>query len=129
MTPIVYVEIPVADMARARRFYERVFDVQLEIQDIDGNEMALFPHAEGQPGASVALARGASYAPGAAGARVYFGVADVRETLRRAVSEGGQPPYPVTEVPGYGRVAEFLDTEGNCIALFAPSGPPSTDAA
>jgi predicted enzyme related to lactoylglutathione lyase len=81
MNPVVYFEIPVANMERARLFYEHVFRVSLEVRDIDGNEMALFPHAEGQPGASGALARGSSYIPGKAGARVYFGVADIAQTL------------------------------------------------
>jgi predicted enzyme related to lactoylglutathione lyase len=106
-------------MERARSFYERVFKVELEVREIDGNEMALFPHTEGQPGASGALARGSSYIPGKSGARVYFGVANVAETLELALSEGAEVNYPVTEVPEYGWVAEFIDTEGNCVALFA----------
>jgi predicted enzyme related to lactoylglutathione lyase len=114
MNPLVYFEIPVADMKRACLFYERVFEVSLELREIDGNEMALFPHAEGAPGASGALARGESYVPGKAGARIYFGVSDVAATLHLAVSAGGAVNYPVTEVPGYGVVAEFIDTEGNC---------------
>ena len=119
MNPVVYFEIPVADIKRACLFYERVFEVSLELREIDGNEMALFPHAEGAPGASGALARGESYVPGKAGARIYFGVSDVAATLHRAVLTGGAVNYPVTEVPGYGVVAEFIDTEGNCVALFA----------
>lgn len=119
MNPVVYFEIPVSDMQRARVFYESVFRLSLEVKQIDGNEMALFPHADGQPGASGALARGASYVPGKAGARVYFGVADVAETLQLAVSEGGRVNYPMTEVPEYGWVAEVIDPEGNCVALFA----------
>jgi len=122
MNPVVYFEIPVSDMPRARRFYESVFKVSLELQEIDGNEMALFPHTDGKPGASGALARGSSYVPGKAGARLYFGVSDVAAALQLAVSEGGEVNYPVTEVPGYGWVAEFIDLEGNCIALFASHG-------
>jgi predicted enzyme related to lactoylglutathione lyase len=50
MNPLVYFEIPVADMKRARLFYERVFAVSLELREIDGNGMALFPHADGAGG-------------------------------------------------------------------------------
>jgi len=125
MNPVVYFEIPVANMERARLFYEHVFRVSLEVLDIDGNEMALFPHAEGQPGASGALARGSSYIPGKAGARVYFGVADIAQTLQLAVSAGAQLNYPLTEVPEYGWVAEFIDLEGNCIALYSSQAPSS----
>jgi predicted enzyme related to lactoylglutathione lyase len=128
MNPVVYFEIPVSNMERACLFYEGVFKVSLEVREIDGNEMALFPYVDGQPGASGALARGSSYVPGKAGARIYFGVADVAETLALAVSAGGQVNYPVTQVPEYGWVAEFLDVEGNCIALYSTQ-PPSTGTA
>ena len=54
MNPLVYFEIPVADMSRARMFYERVFAVSLELREIDGNEMALFPHTDVAAGRSLA---------------------------------------------------------------------------
>jgi uncharacterized protein len=119
MNPVSYFEIPVLDMSRARRFYEQVFEVELETVGIDGNEMAMFPHAEGQPGASGALACGPSYIPGKSGARIYFSVDDIDQKLQLALRVGAEENYPVTEVPGYGWVAEFVDTEGNCIALYA----------
>lgn len=128
MNPVVYFEIPVSDMQRACAFYQRVFKVSLEVREVDGNEMALFPFDDGQPGASGALARGSSYVPGKAGARVYFGVDDIVETLRLAVAAGAEVNYPVTEVPEYGWVAEFIDVEGNCIALYARQAPSSSAA-
>ena len=119
MNPVTYFEIPVASMSRAQRFYERVFDTQLDLTEIDGNQMALFAYAEGQPGASGALACGPSYEPGKSGIRIYFSVKHIDATLALALQEGAELNYPITEVPGYGWVAEFLDTEGNCIALHA----------
>ena len=119
MNLVSYFEIPVASMPRAQRFYERVFAAELQLAEIDGNQMALFPFADGQPGASGALAYGPSYVPGKSGVRIYFSVEHIDDTLARALSEGAEANYPVTEVPGYGWVAEFIDTEGNCIALYA----------
>jgi len=128
MNPVVYFEIPVSDLRRACGFYERVFKLSLTLREIDGNEMALFPHHDGKPGAAGALARGPSYVPASSGARVYFGVENIVETLAIAVSAGGQVTYPVTEVAEYGWVAEFLDTEGNCVALYSHQTPPPTAA-
>ena len=119
MNPVRYFEIPVASMPRAQRFYERVLETELELAEIDGNQMALFPFAEGQPGASGALACGPSYAPGKSGARIYFSVEHIDKTLALAIHKGAEANYPVTEVPGFGWVAEFIDTEGNCVALHA----------
>jgi hypothetical protein len=55
--------------------------------------------------------------PGPSGARLYFEVDDIDATLAAAVGVGAQPHDPITEVSGYGWVAEFLDLDGNCIAL------------
>ncbi|MCU7371908.1 hypothetical protein PEC18_13835 [Paucibacter sp. O1-1] len=68
-----YFEIPVLDLDRAVAFYEKVFAIELQRTRIDGNEMALFPWQDDAPGASGALAKGDSYMPGRAGARIYFG--------------------------------------------------------
>jgi len=119
VNPVSYFEIPVLDMKRAKGFYERVFRITLELADIDGNQMALFPFAEGAPGASGALAKGESYVPSKAGPRIYFSVEDLDATLSAALAAGALLNYPITEVPGYGWVAEFVDSEGNCIALHS----------
>jgi len=60
------------------------------------------------------------YIPGRQGARVYFRTASIADSLARVVAAGGRQLYPETAVPGLGWVAEFEDSEGNCIALFTP---------
>jgi predicted enzyme related to lactoylglutathione lyase len=115
--PVFYFEIPVRDMDRAISFYSKTFGVTLERQDIDGNEMALFPYQPGGEGATGALAKGDSYKPSLKGARVYFSTQDIDSTLRKAISLGGKLIYPKTDTGDYGFVAEFEDSEGNCIAL------------
>lgn len=122
--PVCYFEIPVSDLDRACAFYGKVFGVDFERVEIDGNAMALFPHDPTGSGASGALARGESYSPGRQGVRIYFRVENVAATLALAVAAGGRELYPPTRVPGYGTVAEFADSEGNCIALFTPEEQP-----
>jgi len=119
MNPVSYFEIPVTDLDRAVDFYTAVFGHAFERMNIDGNDMALFPNAEGAPGVSGALAKGDSYVPGTAGARVYFSVTDIPAVLARAVAAGGRVLYPETAVGNIASVAEIQDSEGNCIALYA----------
>lgn len=114
---VSYFEIPVSDLDRAARFYESVFGVALERAEIDGNQMANFPFDESAPGITGALAKGDSYVPGRQGARVYFSVTSIDATLARAISAGGRVLYPKTSIGELGHVAEFEDSEGNCIAL------------
>lgn len=66
-----------------------------------------------------ALAKGSSYVPGKQGARIYFSTADIEETLRKTVAAGGKLLYPKTSIGELGWVAEFEDSEGNCIALHS----------
>lgn len=117
MNFVSYFEIPVANLDRAIRFYEAVFGYTLERTHVDGNSMAFFPYAESLPGASGALAQGKSYVPGKSGARIYFDVADIQATLKKAVAAGGAVLYPETTVGAFGSVAEVEDSEGNCIGL------------
>lgn len=119
LNPIATVEIPVAEMERAVRFYTAVFGHELERQTIDGYDMALFP-AGGGEGASAALAKGDAYRPSREGAIVYFRVADIRATVARAEAAGGALLYPVKDVGEYGLVGEIADSEGNRIALSQP---------
>ncbi len=120
MNPVIYFEIPVADLERAIAFYGAVFGPTFERADVDGNAMAFFPYAPDRPGASGALAQGDSYTPGHACARLYFTMQDIRATPDKAVAAGGRVLYPPTLVDVFGEVAEIEDCEGNCVALQAP---------
>lgn len=115
--PVFYFEIPVRDMDRALAFYSKTFGVTFERQNIDGNEMALFPYQIGGEGATGALAKGESYEPSLKGTRVYFSTSDIDATLQNAITAGGKLIYPKTDTGDYGFVAELEDSEGNCIAL------------
>ena len=114
---VSYFEIPVLEMSRAIAFYSSTFGLTFERTRIDGNEMALFPSEPMQEGATGALAKGDSYTPSRHGARLYFSISDIDDTIRRAVDAGGKLIYPKTDTGDYGFVAEFEDSEGNCIAL------------
>ena len=115
--PVVYFEIPVTDIDRAITFYKAVFHFDFDKENIDNNEMALFPFVNEHSGISGALAKGEIYKPTKDGVLIYFNTENIDETLKLASSSGGQILYPKTD-NGIGLVAEFEDTEGNRIALY-----------
>lgn len=119
MNPIAYVEIPVTDMDRAIAFYQAVFQLELERQEIDGYAMALFPAGDGR-GATAALAKGDVYVPSRTGPILYFRTASIDATLARALASSATILYPKKDVGEFGFVAEFADSEGNRIALTQP---------
>jgi predicted enzyme related to lactoylglutathione lyase len=115
--PVVYFEIPVTNMPRAIAFYKAVFNFTFEVENIDNNEMALFPFTETSSGISGALAKGEIYKPTKDGVLIYFKTENIEHTLQLATDNGAKILYPETN-NGIGLVAEFEDTEGNRIALF-----------
>lgn len=117
--PVGYFEIPVNDLDRAIHFYEKVFGYELEKIAVDGNEMAWFPIHQDAPGISGALAKGDSYMPSTKGSRLYFNTDNIEEILSKVNAHGGKTVYPKTSIGELGWVAEFEDSEGNCIALYS----------
>ena len=118
--PVFYFEIPVTNMNRAVTFYEELMDLKLDRQIVDGYEMALFPFADGAPGATGALAKGDVYKPSKDGAIIYFQVRDIKSTVEKAQKLGRPILYPIKDIGEAGFVAEIEDTEGNRLALNQP---------
>jgi len=112
-------EIPVTDLDRAAKFYEKVFDEKLTREDMGGMKMAMFPFTQDAPGAPGALVKGETYEPSHAGTVVYFSVEDIDEVLRRITAQGGKTLMPKTSIGQYGFIAQYEDTEGNRLALHA----------
>ena len=99
---MTYFEIPVTDMDRAVRFYTSVFGVSLPRETVDGYDMALFPPAEDEAGASGALAKGDVYVPSKTGAILYFHVASIDDVLTRAAAAGAGILYPKKDIGDLG---------------------------
>ena len=112
-------EIAVTDFERARNFYQTVFDIEMNVTEMQGYKMAFFPNEEG--GVSGAICYGEGYIPSGAGALLYLNAnPDVNLVLDRTVQAGGKIIVPKTligEDAGY--YAFIVDTEGNRLALHS----------
>jgi len=117
--PVVWFEIPVADMDRAKAFYGAVFDVKLDVTEMGDSVMAWFPMDQNTPGAAGALIKDEEYVPSTEGALVYFGVESIEEALKNVVSNGGEQLLAKTSIGEHGFIGRFLDTEGNQVALHS----------
>lgn len=114
-------EVPVLDMDRAKKFYDTVFGIEIQVQDFGGTLMGWFPWAEGKTGASGSLIQNESYKPSHTdGVLVYFASQDVQNELDRIEDAGGKIVKPKTQIsPEVGYMGVFLDTEGNRVALHS----------
>ncbi|NER11962.1 VOC family protein [Leptobacterium flavescens] len=115
-------EIPVTDMDRAKKFYEEVFNIEVNVQDFGGLLMGWFPFAEDKPGASGSLVKHEeSYQPSdTKGVLVYFASTDLAVELERVVKAGGRVIQEKTQISeDIGYMGLFIDSEGNRIALHS----------
>lgn len=119
MNPIVWFEIPVGDMPRAKSFYEKVFQLEITEQPMGEAQMGMFPWEQGKDGASGALIAHKEYTPSHSGTLVYFGSEDIDGTLERVIQNGGKVLMPKFDIGEYGFCGTFEDTEGNRVALHS----------
>ncbi|HEV3221269.1 MAG TPA: VOC family protein [Puia sp.] len=124
---ISWFEIPTADINRAQKFYESIFDIRMAPLDMPQLQMRLFPLTDMMNGIGGALCNsGGFYIPSEdKGPLIYLNAnPDVQIILDRIESAGGRITVPKTQIsPEYGYMAVFIDTEGNRIALHSvPQG-------
>jgi uncharacterized protein len=119
MNPVNWFEIPVVDMTRAKLFYERVFDLQISMNQMGQLEMGFIPMDDNAYGAAGSLVKGEGYIPSHTGVLVYFGVPDMESVMERIKQNGGRILLTRTSIGEYGFIAHFEDTEGNKIALHS----------
>lgn len=116
-------EIPTTDLARAQKFYETAFDVELFAMDSPMMKMRMFPILDMTTGVGGALVNsGGFHQPSAEkGPLIYLNAnPDVQIVLDRIEAAGGKILVPKTEIsPEYGFMAVFIDTEGNRIGLHS----------
>lgn len=120
--PVVWFEIYVADMNRAKAFYENVLGVALRpLQAPDGEEidMLAFPGGPEKGGATGALVRMEGVPQGMAGTLVYFTCRDCAIEAGRAAQHGGSIERPKMSIGPYGYIALCRDSEGNMFGLHS----------
>jgi len=117
---VAWFEIPVTDMDRAKTFYESVFKIEINLQDIGGVMMGFFPANPEAPGAMGSLMKYDSYVPSHSGSLIYFSSEDVQIELDRIKKSAGGILLGKTQIsPEIGYMGMFQDTEGNRIALYS----------
>lgn len=117
--PVVWFEIYVDDMERAKRFYETVFQVSLSPLPSPGIEMLAFPMQHAGAGAAGSLVHMEGVKPGGGGTIVYFRCEDCSEEAGRAEAAGGSVFKAKFSIGQFGFIALVVDTEGNMLGLHS----------
>jgi uncharacterized protein len=117
--PVGWFEIYVQDMARAKAFYETVFETQLTQLESPGMEMWAFPGNQERYGTPGSLVRMAGVPSGGNSILVYFSCADCAVQAARAAKAGGRVHKEKFSIGRYGFIALVTDTEGNTVGLHS----------
>jgi predicted enzyme related to lactoylglutathione lyase len=117
--PVVWFEIYVQDIARAKAFYEQMLALQLTPLPGEGMEMMCFPMLDNSPGATGALVRMEGCPSGGNSTLVYFSCDDCAIEAVRAKEAGGQVFKEKFSIGEYGYIALVIDPDGNMIGLHS----------
>lgn len=115
----VWVDIPVADIERAARFYEAVLGVPIHRQEFNGQAFCVLDHHDGNGGCLIVDPD--AVAPHK-GPLVYLNVAGrIRAAAAAVVPQGGEILQDVHPIGPHGFRAVIADSEGNRLALHSPT--------
>jgi predicted enzyme related to lactoylglutathione lyase len=114
-------EISVNDINRAKKFYESIFAIKMEEQEMMGMKMAFFPAEDMNGKVSGGLVQSPNHKPSTDGAVIYLnGNPDLNTALGKVEAAGGKVVMPKTAIsPEVGTMAFFIDTEGNKVGLHS----------
>jgi len=115
MSRIVHFEIPADDPERAIKFYEKVFDWQIEKWDGPIEYWLIMTGEEDKPGIDGGLAHREDPTTGVENT---IDVKDLDVSLANVKANGGKVIRPKIAVPGVGWMAYIKDTEGNVFGLM-----------
>ncbi|MEO6668858.1 MAG: VOC family protein [Ferruginibacter sp.] len=118
---ITWVEIPVSDFGRAKKFYSTIYDYEMPEMMMGPQKMGFLLFDQPGGGIGAAIVKGDSYVPSKEGSRVYLnGGTDLNVVLNKVENAGGKIVMPKMQItPELGHFAIFEDTEGNLISLHS----------
>ena len=120
---IVWGDIPVSEMDRARAFYGTVLQAEIAIMEGSNGAVALLPMDPDGVGGDLVLSK--EQKPSMDGCTVYLNSnGDAAGMMARALAAGAEVLMPVTDMGEMvGSIGFFKDSEGNRIGVHQASTP------
>lgn len=117
--PVCWFDIYVANLDRAKTFYESVFDIKLTDLPIEWGRQATFPFENGGLNSTGALVEKENFISNENNTVVYFSSEDCTTEELKIVKAGGKLIRPKMSIGEFGFISIFLDSEGNTIGLHS----------
>jgi len=115
---VVWVDIPVADLDRAQKFYAAVLAIGVQKEQFGECSFCVLEHQDGNGGCLVLNAGEVSDK----GVLIYLNVdGRLHDAAAKVVSNGGSIITPIHPIGPHGFRAVVTDSEGNRVALHSTS--------
>lgn len=115
---VSWFEIPALNFDRAVTFYNHIYDIEMDKNEMHNYMMAFFPANKGVGGAIV---MGEGSYPSDSGPLIYLNGGDDLDTILSRIEDAGgrilMPKTLIDDDSGY--FALFIDSEGNRLALHS----------
>ncbi len=113
-------EIPATDIKRSQKFYETIFEIEMDYLEMEGSKMAMFPSEPASGKASGAVVEGAYHKPHTEGTYVYLNANPAMDNvLAKVEAAGGKIIQPKMSIGEHGNVAYIIDTEGSVVGIHS----------
>ena len=119
---ISWFEIPAKNYERAKKFYSEILQAEITDYHMPEKNMkyGVFPYDMGSDAVGGAIVEMEGLNPSIEGSTVYLNGGDnLNNALNRVVDAGGEVVMPKTDIGENGFIAQFVDTEGNRVALHS----------
>jgi len=119
---INWFEIPATNYERAKTFYETILDSKITDHHMPEQNMkyGMFPYDNDNNGVGGGIIESEGQKPTTDGPTIYLnGGNDLSVSLNKVEAAGGKILIPKTDIGENGFMAQFLDTEGNRMALHS----------
>lgn len=113
-------EIPASDIKRSKKFYEKVFSIEMPLSEMHNAMMAFFPGDSGSGKATGALVESEMHKPSNEGSIIYLNAnPNLDPVLARVENAGGKILVPKMSIGEHGFVAFIEDPEGNKVGIHS----------
>jgi hypothetical protein len=116
-----WIEIPVVDFDRAKKFYSTIYDFEMPDRMMGKIRMGFLLMEQGRVGGAICFGEGYEPAKAGTGPKVYLnGGEDLNVVLNRVAAAGGKILMHKTEIDeNNGFMAMIHDSEGNELLLHS----------
>jgi predicted enzyme related to lactoylglutathione lyase len=112
---VVWRELMTQDSQRARGFYGELFGWTYDVFPMGAHEYVMFKRGDVRVAGMMQMEPGAPYPPNWTS---YVSTASVDDSIEKVKKAGGSLTYGPTDVPGMGRFALLVDTDGAPFAVW-----------